>query len=87
MADSKYGHRKVVDRMKVWFGEMDVVASEDLTVDQDEDFILLLLGVLKAGEARVFYDAEFLGGTVERQGYRYPRVRFVRRKAREGTGK
>lgn len=87
MADSKYGHRKVMDRMKAWFGEMDVIASEELAVEQEEDFILLLLGVLKAGEARVFYDAEFLEGTVEREGYRYPRVRFLRRKAGEGTGR
>jgi len=83
-ADSKYGHRKVMDRMAAWFGTQNVVGSEDLEIAQDEDFVLLLLGALKAGESRVFYEAEFLGGMVEREGYRYPRVRFVRRRAEKG---
>ena len=55
------------------------ITSGNLTIDEDSDFILLLLAVLRANEPEVTYTVELANGTMERNGYRIPRM-IIRKK-------
>jgi hypothetical protein len=55
------------------------IASENLSIEEDSDFILLLLAVLRAGDPEVTYTVELADGTVERNGYRIPNM-IIRKK-------
>ena len=55
------------------------ITSENVTIDEDSDFILLLLAVLRAGDPEVTYTVELANGTMERNGYRIPRM-IIRKK-------
>lgn len=55
------------------------IASENVSIEEDSDFILLLLAVLRAGDSEVTYTVELADGTVERNGYRISRM-IIRKK-------
>jgi len=77
---NRYSHEHVLAYIRDSFGERPVLNSEDLPVETAEQFVLLLLAVLKSGDRRLFYSVEFLDGFVETSAYRFPRMRFIRRK-------
>ena len=55
------------------------ITSENVAIDEDSDFILLLLAVLRAGDPEATYTVELADGTTERNGYRIPRM-IIRKK-------
>jgi len=55
------------------------ITSENITIDEDSDFILLLLAVLRANDPEVTYSVELANGTMERNGYRIPHM-MIRKK-------
>ena len=55
------------------------ISSENITIAEDGEFILLLLAVLRAHDREVDYRVELLDGSVERNGYRIPRM-IIRKK-------
>ncbi len=55
------------------------ITSENVIISEDSDFILLLLAVLRANDPEVTYTVELADGTIERNGYRIPRM-IVRKK-------
>lgn len=48
------------------------ICSENLVINEDSEFILLLLAVLRANDSNVTYSIELADGMVDRNGYRIP---------------
>lgn len=78
--NNRYSHERVLAFIRDCFGDRPIVNSEDIPIETADQFVLLILSVLKSGDRRLFYTVEFLDGMVENAAYRYPRMRFVRRK-------
>lgn len=76
---SLYSHQQIENYMKREFGDRMVVHSHELSITDDKSFVLMLLASMKSGEKRTFYDVEFLAGYVEKEGYQYPKMRFIRK--------
>lgn len=78
-ARNTFSHQRIIQYMVNMFGDREVLHSDEIPVTDDESFILLILASLKTGEKRTFYDVEFLEGTINKNSYRYPRIRFIRK--------
>ncbi len=78
-ARNTYSHQRVIQHMHKMFGDKKVLHSEDINVNNEESFILLILASMKTGEKRTFYDVEFLEGYIEKNSYRYPHIIFIRK--------
>jgi len=59
------------------FAGRKILHSEDFPAETDEQFVLLLLAVIKGSETRSFYRVEFLEGMMETGKFRYPDMRFI----------
>ncbi|MDR2149390.1 MAG: DUF5716 family protein [Spirochaetaceae bacterium] len=59
-----------------------VVASEEIPVEDDTDFILLIFALIRCRELEG-YTVSLHGGRIERNGYRIPKMEF-RKKGRKG---
>lgn len=55
------------------------VRTDEIDINGTEDFILFMLGTLRAREKSAFYTIEFLEGNVGRQGYSLPMVIYRRK--------
>lgn len=55
------------------------VSSENMTLNEDSEFIMLLLAVLRAHDSKATYSIELEDGMVERNGYRIPHM-MIRKK-------
>lgn len=81
-----YSHQKViafVDRLMT--GKL-IVNSSDIALQNDEEFILLILAALKNDEKNPLYKVEFLEGYLESGGYRIPNMRFIRKGTEKHVG-
>ncbi len=78
----QYSDRKIDAYMENLFGENGEFTTEDVTMEQPENFILFLLGTLRGREKGAPYWVEFEEGNMVRQGYSLPRVRFLKKKGR-----
>lgn len=78
-AKKSFSHGRVMDFMKTGFGTMDIITSEEIPLKDDETFILLLLASLKGQDKNVFYQAEYREGYVNNNGYRIPRITYIRK--------
>lgn len=58
------------------------IRTDEIDINGTEDFILFMLGTLRAREKSAFYTIEFLEGNVMRQGYSLPLI-IYRRKAND----
>lgn len=65
--------------MEQQFAGRQVIETDDLRIDSDEDFIMIILGTLKHDEAASFYLIEFLPGYLLLNGYRIPMMRLSRK--------
>lgn len=79
----QYSNRKIDAYIEDLFGEKEEFTTKEVTMEQPEYFILFLLGTLRGCEKGASYRVEFEDGNVDRQGYRLPLVRFLRKKGRE----
>jgi hypothetical protein len=77
---NSYSHSRVMAYVRSLMGDADVISSREICLENDEDFILLILGALKSAERNVFYRVEFLNGTIDCNGYKIPEMRFINRK-------
>lgn len=57
----------------------DVLTSQEIPLPDDESFIMLLLATIKGGGKNVFYNIEFAQEYVQNNGYRIPRMLFIRK--------
>ena len=63
--------------------DREMVTSEELTLEQDDQFIWLLMVAVRSTDRNAPFSVEFLPGEIENSGYRIPRMRISRR----GTAK
>lgn len=76
----QYSTRKIDEYVNRCFGERTEFATEDIQIGDSEDFILFLLATLRGREKSAGYQVEFGEGNMDRQGYRLPAARFIRKK-------
>ncbi|MDD2497050.1 MAG: DUF5716 family protein [Desulfitobacteriaceae bacterium] len=74
-----YTNKKVLAFMKRQFANRDEIETKDLSITNDEDFIMLILGTLKHDESDAFYRVEFREGYLMLNGYRIPQFKLWRR--------
>jgi hypothetical protein len=60
-----------------------VVESERIPIEDDADFILLILAIVRSRERGMGYTVELEEGGIERNGYRIPRMRFRKKKGKD----
>jgi hypothetical protein len=84
-ARKSFSHARVMAFMQELLAGLEVVNSTEIPLRDDESFILLLLAALKGNDKQVFYQVEFLEGYHDNNGYRIPKMRFVR-KERKNVG-
>lgn len=76
---NSYNHTRVMNFVKDLMNDADVVTTRDISVADNETFILLMLAVLNSGERNAFYNVEFLEEYLEKNGYRIPELLFIRK--------
>jgi len=74
-----YSHQKIIAFVERLMAGKHVLNSPEIRLSNDEDFILLILAVLKKSEKVLFYQVEFEEGYHNCGGYTIPHMRFVRR--------
>ncbi len=62
------------------FKDMDIIHSEDITIGNDSDFILLMLAVIRASERGMNYRVQTDEGTQITNGYKIPNMEFTHKK-------
>ena len=65
--------------------DREMVTSEELTLDKDDQFIWLLLAAVRSTDLNAPVSVEFLPGEIENNGYRIPRMRISRKRALNPT--
>ncbi len=69
-----YSHRKIVEFMLSLLSGRDSLTTGELTMEDNEDFVRLLLAVVKSGEEELPYRVEFKDGYLYVNGYRLPEM-------------
>lgn len=72
-----YTSEKVKNYMDKILGEKQIITTNDVTIDTDEDFILLMLGTIS--EEKSFYNIEYKRQIVQKGKYRIPEMIIKRR--------
>lgn len=75
----RYNNTKVLNFVNRIMAEVDTVMSSEIELEDDDEFILLLLASLKNTDRDVFYHVDFLEGYIVNNGYRIPNMQFVRK--------
>lgn len=78
-AKRSYSHTRVMDFVSSVMSEMDVITGAEISLEDDEAFILLMLASIKGGDRNAFYKVEFTEGYMDNNGYRIPNMRFIRK--------
>lgn len=61
-------------------GEKDAMTSDELELNADSEFILLLLATVRSTDRGSPFTIEFLDGQTQKNGYSVPKMRFIRRR-------
>ena len=72
----QYTNKKIDSRIERWFGGASSFTTEEINMEQGEDFIFFLLGTIRGTEKDANYTVRFREGNVSRQGYSLPRAVF-----------
>lgn len=83
----QYSTRKVDDFVEACFAGKETFQTEELGMDNQEAFILFMLGTMRAGQKGAGYYVEFLQGSVERGDYRLPKLIFHRKGKETNAGR
>lgn len=78
-AKQSYNHIRIMEYVRKAMEGVDILNSEEFLLERDEDFILCMLATLKGGERNVFYTTEFSEGYVNNNGYKIPKMRWIRK--------
>jgi hypothetical protein len=76
---SSFSHQRVMEFMERQFKDRMELDSRDFILEDDGDFIMLIMASLKHDENTSFYNTEFREGYVLNSGYRLPCMRFRRK--------
>lgn len=79
----QYSNKKIDAYIDGCFDGRQEFATEAVSIENSEEFILFLLGTLRGREKGAKYRVEFEAGNTDRGGYSLPRVRFMRKKVSE----
>jgi hypothetical protein len=72
----QYSSQKIDEFVERYFAGKDAFSTEDLTMESQDEFILLILGTIRGSQKSATFYVEFLEGTVEKGGYRLPKLTF-----------
>ena len=75
----QYTNKKIDHRIGRWFGPAASFTTEEISMEEPEDFIFFLLGTIRGTEKDAPYTVEFQSGNTNRQGYSLPRTVFRRK--------
>jgi len=76
---NQYSHKKVMEFVESLLKEADVIDSNQIIIENDHQFILLILAVIKGNDKNVFYRVEISDGYTISNGYRLPCFKFIRK--------
>ena len=82
LLQSKYGRAAVNAYVQGWLGDADMRCSEELSLEEDKDYIMSLLAVLGSKDASAGYVVQELGGIFCKNGYSIPQMQ-IRRKEKK----
>lgn len=75
----QYTNTKIDAYVDRCFGKQSVFSTEEIVLENSEDFILFLLGTIRGRERNAGYRVEFLEGNVDVRGYSLPKAVFKRK--------
>jgi len=85
-AKKAYSHQKVMAFVRQIMEDKHVVNSDEIRLPSDNEFIMLILAVLKNGEKGLFYRVEFCEGESNCDGYTIPAMRFIKKGNQKDVG-
>lgn len=62
-----------------------VVGSAEIPLNNDEDFILLMLAVISANDREMDYNVELREGRIINNGYSIPELNITKKEAKESV--
>lgn len=75
--ERSYTSQKVKEYMENLIGDMPIITSNDIKIDSEEDFILLMLGTMN--EEKSFYKIEYTNNYVKKGKYTIPEMKIERK--------
>lgn len=75
----QYSTQKIDEFVEKSFAGYNTFSTEDLTMESQDEFILLILGTIRGSQKSASFYVEFLEGNVEISGYRLPKLNFHRK--------
>ena len=82
LLQSKYGRAAVNAYVQGWLGDADIRCSEELSLEEDKDYIMSLLAILGSKDASAGYVVQELDGIFCKNGYSIPQMQ-IRRKEKK----
>lgn len=82
LLQSKYGRAAVNAYVQGWLGDADIRCSEELSLEEDKDYIMSLLAILGSKDASAGYVVQELDGIFCKNGYSIPQIQ-IRRKEKK----
>ena len=82
LLQSKYGRAAVNAYVQGWLGDADMRCSEELSLEEDKDYIMSLLAILGSKDASAGYVVQEINGTFCKNGYSIPQMQ-IRRKEKK----
>lgn len=76
---SAYGRTAIIAYVQNWLGESGVCFSKDMSIDDDNSYIMSLLAVLTGGDPAAGYQVRELGGKFYENGYSIPQMQISRK--------
>jgi len=81
--NNEYSMAKITEFMYKLFGERDFITADEIEINNDIEFIKILLATIRAGERNSVFKVQFGSGKREISGYKIPEINF----SRKGRGK
>ena len=82
LLQSKYGRAAVNAYVQGWLGDADIRCSEELSLEEDKDYIMSLLAILGSKDTSAGYVVQELDGIFCKNGYSIPKMQ-IRRKEKK----
>ena len=81
--NNEYSMAKIMEFMDKLFGERDFITADEIEIDNDNEFIKILLAAIRAGERNSIFKVQFGTGKRETNGYKIPEINFSRKGRRK----
>ncbi|MCL2066720.1 MAG: DUF5716 family protein [Treponema sp.] len=81
--NNEYSMVKIMEFMDKLFGERDIITTDEIEIDNDNEFIKILLATIRAGERNSIFKVQFGTGRRETNGYKIPELNFSRKGRRK----